>query len=922
MRLKKAICFVLCFVLALPLFACSKDVTGGPGVGGGQTYTVVFYVGTDAAAAGVTVHPESIDVKSGGTIAKLPVPSTYAGQTFQGWYTAAGKLFTTTTPVTSDMTVTAKWKSNQQQEEEAAEYEKSITPANGWKEGHLYVHYMRRAHDASEEGNVKNSSAAPTYNGAISSTAYGNWGLWGWPVGNANGRLFNAAFVDASGAVYDIDLTKTYNDCGWNSKANGGLGATPDPAISIDYSKYNNQDSSFGVLLHMISSRTNGGHWIGDQGDRTVPLGEAYRPSVGYHWFISEGSAGKATFTSEVLNNPYKDIPEGSAVTRKDGPGMLDSASDNSSQYPTWGSRVQNFDSSTGYQIFIGSFADSDGDNFGDIRGIINKLDYLESLNVDILWLTPFQDSTNYHGYDIKDYFSVDSRFGTIADYRELVYKVHQRGMKIVMDFVLNHTSKSNPWFGKSQQLVVENKGEENEIDYRQFYNWINEETYNNLHDCTPASKKADKHECEKDQWYGDPYGYYFYSSFSSDMPELNYDYQPVRDAVLEVCDYWMSFGLDGFRLDAVKHIYMENEIVPVGKTLSGSKGTQPGSAVIDDGLYSHDQKRNVHFYREFNYRLKTMHPNAFVVGENLDGYNARTAPYYAGIDSQFEFNTYFASRSFATIRGINNLNGGSKTDENWMGAVFGNEAYMRGYTEFRKVNPNFIGGQFTSNHDLPRARNRMALSGTDGAEKDTYGRIQGTDLINDSENLLYMYYGFLMTLPGVTWIYYGDELGMEGVMDYTINNNGSTDSLLSDPHEDRVYRQPMKWKANGNASYEIGYETLKAELTGINATSSVKSVEELTTGISNGHYSFQSGSLIEWVQTLGALRKQYQLGKATNISGSGSGNKITYTVTGGNGSLTVTIVAGSGATSSKPAGAKAFWSGTVAGKTCSVTVA
>ena len=122
-----------------------------------------------------------------------------------------------------------------------------------------------------------------------------------------------------------------------------------------------------------------------------------------------------------------------------------------------------------GYQIFVASFKDSNGDGVGDIRGIINSLDYLEDLGVQALWLTPIQKSDSYHGYDISDYYAVDKRFGTVDDYRELIYKAHERGMKVLMDLVLNHTSKSNVWFTNSQWGRVDAASN---INWRDIYNW------------------------------------------------------------------------------------------------------------------------------------------------------------------------------------------------------------------------------------------------------------------------------------------------------------------------------------------------------------------------------------------------------------------------------------------------------------------
>ncbi len=914
MKFKKALIFVLCVVMCLPLIACdmgiqppNSDPNNPPSTG--KQYSVIFNVGTEAEKAGVTVMPMSELVVSGGTISKMPTVSAYPGYTLVGWYDANGKQYTEATKITADVKLTAKWATDEEINDQAKAYENGIP---SWaKSGHLYIHYKRGAHLKAEEVTPPTSgvgSDAPLYSKASTSTVYKDWALWCWPK-NGEGRTFNAAWIDESGAVYDIDLTREYNDGGWHE------------TLGVLDSKVNYLDE-IGTQLFMVSSRAEDGYWKNDGGNNYITISKIVREGGDAHWFVSEGKVGKGKpkYAAEEVKDPYAGIAAGSATTKKSGVGFINSNNANPTAYPQWSKRVEDFDASTGYQIFIASFKDSDGDGLGDIQGIIDELPYLESLNVDVLWLTPFQTSTNYHGYDIDDYFSVDPRWGSAEDYRKLVDEAHKKGMKIVMDFVLNHTSEANEWFVKSKNLTVE-KAEDvdfelsnknmTEVDYRQFYSWINQDQYNALHNCTPASKKADGHKCEKDQWFGDEHGYYFYSSFGSSMPELNYDYQPVRDAILDVCYRWMDptkgYALDGFRLDAVKHIYMKNEVEGKGGTCS--TGAPPEGGVVEDGLYSHDQTRNYNFYREFNYRLKSKYPNAFVVGENLDGWNQRTKNYYKGIDSQFDFNTYYASRGFASIRGINSIDSSYKvtgtTSESWMSKAF--TTYLEGYEMFKKVNSNFVSGQFTSNHDLPRARNRMALSATDGAERDLYAKIEGK-LIDDSYNTLFLYYGMQFTLPGVTWLYYGDEIGMEGVMDYTLSSaTGSTDSLQSSPHEDRTYRQPMKWTADTKTSFGIGYNSFKCELTGLNATSSVKSVAE---------QKEDPDSLLNWVKKLTAIRKQYKLGTATNITGTGSGSTITYTVYGGNGNIKVTITAGSGAS-----GGLASKTVTINGKTCGVKV-
>lgn len=198
------------------------------------------------------------------------------------------------------------------------------------------------------------------------------------------------------------------------------------------------------------------------------------------------------------------------------------------------------------YEIFVGSFSDSDGDGIGDLRGIINRLDYLNdgnpdsglSLGVDGLWLTPIYPSSSYHKYDVEDYYSVDPAFGTVEDLKELVTLCHERGMKVILDLPINHASSRGNW-------------------YRFFYNarllHNAKNAYFDFFSTIPAGSP-------------NPSGRKFIpvrnldvlveANFSDDMPELNFDNEAVRQAVLDVARFWLEAGVDGFRFDAAKYIY------------------------------------------------------------------------------------------------------------------------------------------------------------------------------------------------------------------------------------------------------------------------------------------------------------------------------------------------------------------------------
>lgn len=657
----------------------------------------------------------------------------------------------------------------------ALKYEQNLD----WGEAnHLYVHYLRGGHSKEEQGTV-NSAKAPDYATQIDSSVYGDWGLWVWEYfpTNSEGRAFFPMKIDESGAVYDIDLTASYSDGGWNEATLGNKGLMLSYGAAL----------RLGIQVFSQDSRLNGtGFWVNDGGDVYIILAEAKREKGDYHWFVRQGEvqSGSPRFADADVNDPYAGIPAGSATTKYD----VVSNKGNNNVYAQQAVAEGWEENSVGYQVFIASFADSDGDGMGDLRGIINKLDYLDDLGVDTLWLTPFQHSNSYHGYDIMDYFTVDPRFGTLEDYRELLYKAHQRGMKVLLDFVLNHTSPSNPWFIKSQKLVKETiklpDGTTKEIDYRNFYTWQNEEYVSSLTD--PVAKA---------QWFKDSNGYYFYSSFGSSMPELNFDYQATRDAILEVALYWMSFGLDGFRLDAVKHIYMANE------------SRDSSDWVVEDGAYSFDMNKDAHFFMEFNAKLKASYPNAILVGENFNGDPAYLAGLYGGMDSQFNFNWYYDTTDSLTKIANGQSDLAAKILNQYDSAQFS-------FSQYRK---DYIDGVFTSNHDVQRARDKVYKTDVGVPRTAEAGDTAWTL----SENLAKLWGGISLTIPGITWIYNGDELGMFGTKTANAEGEGAG-------HEDRWYRQPMKWTkelegSESNCYYPMGFnnymmtwDALNAQLDGV----------------------------------------------------------------------------------------------------------
>jgi len=200
------------------------------------------------------------------------------------------------------------------------------------------------------------------------------------------------------------------------------------------------------------------------------------------------------------------------------------------------------------YELFVRSFKDSNGDGIGDFNGIIEMLDYLndgdpdttDDLGVGGIWLMPINPSPSYHGYDVSDYKAVNPDYGTLEDFKNLIEECHKRGIRVVMDFVINHTSSDHPWFVSSKDP---------ESDYRDWYVW-SEKRPNNT--AGPWGSNA---------WYQSN-GQWYYAPFWSEMPDLNYQNPDVTEAIYDATKFWLGLGVDGFRVDAARYLYEEGYIM------------------------------------------------------------------------------------------------------------------------------------------------------------------------------------------------------------------------------------------------------------------------------------------------------------------------------------------------------------------------
>lgn len=306
--------------------------------------------------------------------------------------------------------------------------------------------------------------------------------------------------------------------------------------------------------------------------------------------------------------------------------------------------KQRTYDGRVFYEIFVRSFNDSDGDGIGDLKGVTEKLDYLKDLGVNGIWLMPINASQSYHGYDVDDYYSINKDYGTMDDFKELLKEAHKRNIKVIMDLVLNHTSVNNKWF--------ESARESKDSPYRDYYIWSDDMSLQNK--ISSMNTKCWSQNGDKQELY--------YSVFWSGMPDLNYDNDKVFDEVKKISKYYLDdVGVDGFRLDAAKWIYEDN----------------------DD--------KNVSFWDKYSKYVKSVKKNAIIVAEVWDS-PYTCAKYTNSLDSFFEFTT----GDYVT-----------NTINKQLIATFP-DSYNNIKDIYDEENSKFIMAPFLSNHDTNRVMDTL----------------------------------------------------------------------------------------------------------------------------------------------------------------------------------------------------------------------
>lgn len=399
------------------------------------------------------------------------------------------------------------------------------------------------------------------------------------------------------------------------------------------------------------------------------------------------------------------------------------------------------------YQIYPRSFMDSNGDGIGDIRGIISRLDYLKYLGIDVIWLSPVYKSPNDdNGYDISDYQAIMDEFGTMADFDELLAGAHERGIRIVMDLVVNHTSDEHKWFMESRSSK-DNK-------YRDYYIWREgkdaQTPPNNWGACFGGSA-----------WqYDEETAMYYLHLFSKKQPDLNWDNPDVRREVFDMMTWWCDKGIDGFRMDVISMISKTPEM-PDGE-VNGLYG--------DFGPFC-VHGPNVHKYlQEMNEKVLSKY-DIMTVGETA-GVTTELAKQYAGEDTR-ELNMVF---QFEHVEGDGKY--GKWTDEK-VPLIDLKRTLSRWQTDLYGKAWNSL---FWDNHDQPRAVSRF------GDDRPQYREISAKMLATCQH-----------MLQGTPYIYQGEELGMTN---YPFKDPGD----FRDIESINAYRE---WCVDGPVSHDIFWRCL-----------------------------------------------------------------------------------------------------------------
>jgi len=395
------------------------------------------------------------------------------------------------------------------------------------------------------------------------------------------------------------------------------------------------------------------------------------------------------------------------------------------------------------YEVMVRSFMDSNGDGTGDLGGLISKLDYLQWLGIDALWLPPFfQSPLRDGGYDVSDYTAILPEFGTIEEFRELVTKAHERNMRIVIDLVVNHTSDQHPWFQASR--------EDPEGPYGDFYVWSDtDEKYEDV--------RIIFVDTEESNWAFDPVRRQFYwHRFFSHQPDLNFENPAVHEALFDVVRFWLDLGVDGFRLDAIPYLYESD-----GGNGEGEPATHEFIA-----------KLRAMVDKEYPGRVLIAEANQWP-HEVVEFFGTEEKPEcHMAFDFPVMPRIFYALRSQQATELERQLSEEINAPD---GAAWG--VFLRNHDELtlEMVSEEYRQAMYGWYAYDPRMRANIGI------------RRRLAPLLDNSRAELELAHALLFSLPGSPFLYYGDEIGM------------GDNIWLPDRDSSRT---PMQWTPDRNAGF------------------------------------------------------------------------------------------------------------------------
>ena len=431
------------------------------------------------------------------------------------------------------------------------------------------------------------------------------------------------------------------------------------------------------------------------------------------------------------------------------------------------------------YQIYPRSFADSDGDGMGDLRGIIQHLDYLAELGVDVLWLSPVYPSPqDDNGYDISDYQDIDPLFGTLADFDELLTETHARGMKLIMDLVVNHSSDEHAWFRDPAK--------------RDWYWW--RPARDGMEPGTPGAEPNNWGSVfGGSAWEYDPAtGEYFLHIFSRKQPDLNWENPQVREAVYEMMRWWLDRGVDGFRMDVIDHI-SKDPALPDG-VLSVGQSYANGAPHYLNGPRNHE------FLHEMHEKVFAGRDALLTVGE-MPGVTVEEAKLYTDpargeVDMVFQFDHVWIDRGADPWQLV-------PLRLTALKAIFGR--WQAGLAE---VGWNSL---YWNNHDQPRVVSRF---GDDGDFRVESAKMLGT-VLHLHRGTPYVYQGEELGMTNAPWDTIEDFRDIEALGQYAqaVEKEGRTPDEVLDVLRARGRdnaRTPMQWDSSPQAGFTTGTPWLR----------------------------------------------------------------------------------------------------------------